>query len=89
MSNLKKAKETAEKAKAKAKLAAQDMLQLYANLLSVDAKYTWNTIVHEQTQSNPYTDLQGISKKGPMGYSRKSFDDCVIFHVLTVCPNMP
>jgi hypothetical protein len=38
--DLKKAREAAEKAKAKAELAAQDMFQFCANLLSVHAKYT-------------------------------------------------
>jgi hypothetical protein len=37
VSNLEKAKEATEKAKAKAELAAQEMFQLYVNLLSVDA----------------------------------------------------
>jgi hypothetical protein len=36
---------------------------------------------------NPYTDLQGISKKGPRGPLHKSFDDCVMFHLLTMFPN--
>jgi hypothetical protein len=84
MSDLAKAKEAAEKAKAKAELAAQDMLQLYANLLPVDAKYAWNKIIHEQTQSNPCTDLQGISKKGPRRYLLNSSNNCMIFHLLTV-----
>ncbi len=38
---------------------------VYANLLSVDAKCAWNKIVQEQTQSDPYMDLQGISRKRP------------------------
>jgi hypothetical protein len=38
--DLKKAKEATETAKDKAELAAQEMFQLYANLLSIDAKYT-------------------------------------------------
>ncbi len=63
------------------------MFQLYANLLSVDAKYAWNKIVSEQTASDPYTDLQGCTKKGPKGLSRKLFDDCVMLHLLTVFPN--
>jgi hypothetical protein len=86
-SNLKKAREAAEKAKVKAELAAQDMFQFYANLLSVDSKYAWNKIIQEQTQSNPSTDLQGISKKGPRGLLYKSFDDCVMFHLFTMFPN--
>jgi hypothetical protein len=67
--------------------AAEDMFQLYANLLSVNARYTWNKIVQEQTSANPYTDLQGLTKKGPRRMSCKSFDDCVTFHLLTLFPN--
>jgi hypothetical protein len=37
--------------------AAEDMFQLYANLLSVDARYMWNKIVQKQTNADPYTDL--------------------------------
>ncbi len=50
----------------------------------MEAKYVWNKIVKEQMASDPYTDLQGISKKGPRGPSHKSFDDCVMFHILTL-----
>ncbi len=64
-----------------------DMFQLYPNMLSVDAKYMWNKILYEQTQSDPYTDLQGCSKKGPRGYIRKSFDNCMRFHLLAMFPN--
>ena len=67
--------------------AAQDMFELYANLLSVDARYAWNKIVQEQTEADPYQDLQGLNRKGPRGMSRKSFEDCVMFHLLTVFPN--
>jgi hypothetical protein len=81
--DLEKAKEAAENARAKAESAANDMIQFYANLLSVDAKYAWNKIIQEQMQSVPYTDLQGVSKIGPRGLLRKSFDDCMIFHLTT------
>jgi hypothetical protein len=60
------------------------MFQLYTNLLSSDVKYARNKIFQEQTQSDSYTDLQGVSRKGPRGYSRKAFDNCVIFHLLTM-----
>ncbi len=63
------------------------MFQLYTNLLSVDPRYAWNKIVHEQTKADPYMDLQGLTKRGPRGMSRKSFEDCVMFHLLTVFPN--
>jgi hypothetical protein len=43
------------------------MFLLYATLLSIDAKYAWNKIIHEQMASDPYRDLQGPSKKGHMG----------------------
>ncbi len=81
------AKEESENAKAKAESAVKDMFQFYANLLSVDTKYTWNKIVQEQTQSDTYSDLQGVSKKEPRGPLCKSFDDCIMFHLLTVFPS--
>jgi hypothetical protein len=65
VSGIEQAKEAAEKVKAKAKLAAANMLKLYTNLLSINTKYAWNKIIHEQTQSNPYTNLLDCSKKGP------------------------
>jgi hypothetical protein len=63
------------------------MFQLYANLLSINARYAWNKIVREQTNADPYTDLQGLTRKGPRGMSFKSFENCVAFHFLTVFPN--
>jgi hypothetical protein len=54
---LKQALEAIEEATTKHDKAAEDMFQLYANLLSVDARYAWNKIVQEQTNANPYTDL--------------------------------
>ncbi len=83
---LSSAQEAVAEAKGRADQAASDMFQLYANLLSVDAKFTWNKIVHGQTALDTYTDLQGCTKKGPRGLSHKSFDDCMMFHLLTVFP---
>ncbi len=84
---LKQALEAAEEATTKCDKATEDMFQLYANLLSVDARYAWNKIVQKQTNADPYTDLQGLTRKGPRGMLCKSFDDCVMFHLLTVFPN--
>ncbi len=81
--DLKKAKEAAENAKAKAESAAQDMFQFYTNLLSVDAKYTWNKIIQEQMQLDPYTNLRGVWLRGLLC---KAFDDCLMFHLLTMFP---
>jgi hypothetical protein len=82
-----KAKFAVETAKNKHKAAATKMFQLYANLLPLDAKYTWNKIVKEQTEADPFKDLQGVSRKGPRGLLWESFDYCVMFHLLTVFLN--
>jgi hypothetical protein len=63
------------------------MFQFYANLLSSDAKYSWNKIVREPTKADPFKDLQGMSRKGPRGLLHEPFDKCVMFHLLTVFPN--
>ncbi len=78
---------TKETAKNKKEAAATKMFQFYANLLSLDAKYAWNKIVRAQTEADPFKDLQGVSRKGPRGLLRESFDGCVMFHLLTVFPN--
>ncbi len=76
-----------EAAKIQKDAAATKMFQFYANLLCSDAKYVWNKIVQEQTKADPYKDLQGVSRNGPRGLSRESFDNYIIFHLLTVSPN--
>jgi len=83
----KKAKFAAEAAKNKCKAAATKMFQFYTDFLSVDAKHTWNKMVNEQTEADPFKDLQGVSRKDPRGLFCKSFNDCVMFHLLTVFPN--
>jgi hypothetical protein len=69
LSGAKKAKEAAENAKGAMTTASSKMFGFYANLLSVEANYAWNKIVAEQTDSNPYVDLQDILQKGPRGVS--------------------
>jgi hypothetical protein len=76
-----------ETAKNQKDAAATKMFQFYANLLSLDAKYAWNKIVREQMDMDPYKDLKGVPRKGPRGLSLESFDDCIMFHLLTVFPN--
>ncbi len=76
-----------ETTKNKKEAAATKMFQFYVNLLSLDAKYLWNNIVREQTEADPFKDLQGMSRKGPRGLTRESFDKCIMFHLLTVFPN--
>ncbi len=66
--------------------AASQMFTFYLNLLSPKSKYSWNKIINEQTESNPFVNLQGVSLEGPRGMSRKSFNNCVMFHLLTEFP---
>jgi hypothetical protein len=40
-----------------------------------------------ESNGDPYTDLQGCSKKGPRGILCKSSNDCVMFFLLTVFSN--
>jgi hypothetical protein len=85
--NYKKAKFAAETAKNKRNAAATKMFQFYTNLLSSDAKYAWNKIVKEQTESDPFKDLQDVSRNGPRRLLGESFDNCIMFHLLTVFSN--
>jgi hypothetical protein len=57
--DLEKAKETAENTKGTMTATANKMFVFYTNLLSAKAKYTWNKIVEEQTEGDPFVDLQG------------------------------
>ena len=43
--------------KKKMTTAAQAVFQLYANLLTEEARQPWDIIVKEQTESSPYTDI--------------------------------
>ncbi len=38
-------------------------------------------------ETDPFKDLQGVSRKGPRRLSRESFNNCVMFHLLTVFSN--
>jgi hypothetical protein len=82
-----KAKFSTETAKNKCKAAATKMFQFYVNLLSLDAKYAWNKIVKKQTEADLLKDHQDVSRKGPRGPLQESFDNCIMFHLLTVFPN--
>ncbi len=67
-------------------VAAGQMFLFYSNLLSPESKYMWNKIISEQTDGNPYVNLQGDTLEGPRGMSRKLFNKCVMFHLLTAFP---
>ncbi len=84
--DLDKAKQALRIAKGAMNAAASKMFAFYLNLLSPESKYTWNKIISEQTESNPYVNLQGEAMQGPRGMLHQSFLDCVMFHLLTAFP---
>ncbi len=84
--DLEKAKQAEEIAKGAMTAAASEMIAFYLNLLSPESKYVWNKIVSKQAESNPYVNLQGVSLECPRGISCKSFNNCIMFHLLTAFP---
>jgi hypothetical protein len=78
--DLEKAKQAQGIAKGAMITAASKMFTFYSNLLSPESKYTWNKIVGEQMESDPFVNLH------PRGLSCKLFNNCVMFHLLTVFP---
>ncbi len=75
LSDLEEAKKAHCIAKGAMTTAASKMFTFYSNLLSPESKYTWNKIVSEQTESDPYVNLQGDTLQGPRGMSRQLFCD--------------
>jgi hypothetical protein len=86
LEDLEKAKQAQITAKGLMTAAASKMLTFYSNLLSPESKYLWNKIVSEQTESDPYVNLQGDSLESPRGMSCKLLYNCVMFHLLTAFP---
>jgi hypothetical protein len=84
--DLKKAKQAQETAKGAMTAAANLMFTFYSNLLSPKSKYAWNKIVIEQMEGGPFVNLQGVSLEGPRGMSCELFNNCIMFHLLTVFP---
>jgi hypothetical protein len=85
LEDLEKTKQAQRTAKGAMTIAASKML-FYSNLLSPESKHAWNKIVSEQTESDPYVNLQGDTLEGPRGMSRALFNHCVMFHLLTAFP---
>jgi hypothetical protein len=84
--DLEKAKKVMKKAKGAMTAAASQMFTFYSNLLSPNRKNSWNKIISKETESNLFVNLQGVSLEGPMGMSCKSFNDCIMFHLLPAFP---
>jgi hypothetical protein len=86
LEDLEKAKQAQSTAKGAMTTATGKMFMFYSNLLSPESKYSWNKIVGKQMESDPYVNLQGDSLEGPRGMSRKSFNNCIMFHLLAAFP---
>jgi hypothetical protein len=86
LDDLEKAEQAQSTAKGAMTTAASKMFTFYSNLLSPESKYSWNKIVGEQMESDPYVNLQGDSLEGPRGMSCKLFNNCMMFHLLTAFP---
>jgi hypothetical protein len=84
--DLEKAKQAQGIAKGAMTAATSKMFTFYLNLLSPKSKYAWNKIISKQTESDPFVNLQDDSLEGPRGISSESFNDCVMFHLLTAFP---
>jgi hypothetical protein len=86
LGDLEIAKQSQRTAKGTMTIATNKMFAFYSNLLSPESKYAWNKTVREQTESDPYVDIQGDSLEDPRGMSCKLFNNCVMFHLLTASP---
>jgi hypothetical protein len=82
--DLEKAKQAQETAQGAMTAVANLMFTFYLNLFSPMSKYAWNKIVVEQMEGNPYVNLQGVSLEGPRGMFCKLFNNCIMFHLLTI-----
>jgi hypothetical protein len=78
--DLEKAMQAQETAQGAMTAATTLMFAFYLNLLPPKSKYAWNKIVVEQTEGDPYVNLQGVSLEGQRGMSCKLFNDCMMFH---------
>jgi hypothetical protein len=86
LGDLEKAKQSQRTAKGAMTVAANKMFVFYSNLLSPESKYAWNKIISKQMESELYINLQGDSLEGPRGMSHESFNNCVMFQLLTAFP---
>ncbi len=61
--DLEKAKRAMEDTKGEMIAVASQMFMFYLNLLSPESTYLWNKIISEQTESDPFANLQGVSRE--------------------------
>jgi hypothetical protein len=65
-------------------MAGTRVFELYANLLSDEARQTWEKIVKAQTKTAPWEDLKGTVHTEQGKKTWESFLHCVNFHLRTV-----
>ena len=63
---------------------ANQVFQLYSNLLLEEARRPWNKILKEQIDCTPWVDLFGIEHAEKPQKSWSSFMDCITFHLKIV-----
>eukprot|EP00804_Cyclotella_cryptica_P019427 CCRYP_006602-RA/>CCRYP_006602-RA protein AED:0.28 eAED:0.63 QI:0/0/0/1/1/1/2/0/305 len=61
--------------------SALEVFQLYANLLTEEARQPWDLIVKEQTESTPFHDIFGVERKKSPGKTSESFRRCNLLHL--------
>eukprot|EP00804_Cyclotella_cryptica_P019499 CCRYP_006644-RA/>CCRYP_006644-RA protein AED:0.16 eAED:0.64 QI:0/0/0/1/1/1/2/0/369 len=61
--------------------SALEVFQLYANLLTEEARQPWDLIVKEQTESSPFHDIFGVERKKSPGKTSESFRRCPLLHL--------
>eukprot|EP00804_Cyclotella_cryptica_P029126 CCRYP_005291-RA/>CCRYP_005291-RA protein AED:0.48 eAED:0.48 QI:0/-1/0/1/-1/1/1/0/145 len=66
--------------KAKMTDSALEVFQLYANLLTEEARQPWDLIVKEQTESNPFHDIFG-RKEEVTGQGVRVIRRCQLLHL--------
>ena len=90
LSKTEKEKKTAESLSLKADMlalrtkmtdSALEVFQLYANLLTEEARQPWDLIVKEQTESSPFHDIFGVERKKSPGKTSESFRRCQLLHL--------
>jgi hypothetical protein len=79
-----KATEAVDRASEALESIANQVFQLYSNLLTEEARRPWTKILGEQIDCAPWVDLFGVEHAEKRQRSWSSFMDCVTFHLQTV-----
>ncbi len=64
--------------------AGANPFELYDNLLSNEARQSWETVIKSQVMKAPWEDVFGNTHTKNPTKTWDSFHDCVVFHLQTV-----